>query len=189
MLLGITGTNTVGKTAASSYLISRGFSYYSHWDVVREELEKMSKEQSYENLQQFDLLARKKLGDSYWIKRVLSRIKEEFAVIDGIGFVQEVTELKKRKDFFLVGIYAPAEIKLERAWALSKSGMEMQDRLKDKKRLRSRNAPRQEVSGLEREQIELSKVMQMIDFSVANEGNISKIYAALENILRKAAKK
>jgi len=189
MLLGLTGTNTLGKTAASSYLISKGFSYYTHWDVVRQELEKMGKEASYENLQRFDLLARKKLGDSYWVKRILSRIKEEYAVIDGIGFVQEVTELRKHKDFFLVGVYSPAEIKLERAWVLSKSGVELQDRLKDKKSLRSKASGQEHVSVLEREEVELSKVMQMIDFSVANEGNVSKIYAALENILRKTAKK
>lgn len=117
MKLGLTGPIGSGKGEVTKILISKGFSYISLSDIVREEAKKRNIELSRENLQNLGNTLRKKFGGGVLGKIVRERIEKEPEkdwVIDGIRNPFEVEELRKIKDFFLIAVTAPIEILIKR---------------------------------------------------------------------------
>ena len=121
MIIGLTGRNAAGKGEAANYLKSKEFTYYSLSDVIREEATKRNLEHSRGNLINLGNELRTKFGPSYLAKQINKKIKEQLNqnkslnfVIDSIRSPFEAKELMKNKDFTLVGIDAPVEIRFKR---------------------------------------------------------------------------
>ena len=121
MIIGLTGKNASGKGEAANYLKTKGFIYYSLSDVIREEATKRNLEHSRDNLINLGNELRKKFGTSYLAKEINNKIKIQLNknnsqnfVIDSIRSPYEAKELMKNKDFLLVGVDAPVELRFKR---------------------------------------------------------------------------
>ena len=115
MILGFTGSLGSGKTTIADYLKKRGFNYITLSDLVREEAVKRNLPIEREILQNTGNEMREKYGNNYWAKKALEKINlNENWIIDGIRNIGEIEELKKIKEFILLGFDAPFDERLKR---------------------------------------------------------------------------
>jgi len=116
MIIGITGKNASGKGEVANYLKSKGFIYYSLSDVLREEATKLGLEHSRDNLIKLGNKLREKFGPEHLAKKINEKINNNGTnyVVDSIRSPYEAKELMKNKDFILVGIDAPIELRFTR---------------------------------------------------------------------------
>jgi dCMP deaminase len=115
MIIGLTGLNGSGKTQVSEYLKSRGFTFYSLSDSIREEIRNRGLEISRDTLIEVGNNLREKFGPGILAERILSHLEiDQNYVIDSIRNPQEVESLKRRKDFLLLAVEADPKIRFER---------------------------------------------------------------------------
>lgn len=121
MIIGLTGKNASGKGEAANCLKSKGFIYYSLSDVIREETTKRGLEHSRENLINLGNELREKFGSNYLAQQINEKIKNQLKanknqnfVIDSIRSPFEARELMKNRNFTLVGVDAPIELRFRR---------------------------------------------------------------------------
>lgn len=121
MIIGLTGKNASGKGETAKYLQKKGFVYYSLSDVLREEATERGFEHSRDNLIILGNELREKYGPNHLaeivnnkIKQELKKNKEQNFVIDSVRNSFEAKGLMRNKNFVLVGIDAPIELRFER---------------------------------------------------------------------------
>ncbi len=116
MVIGLTGANAAGKTVVSDYLKTRGFSYYSLSDEIREELARQGRPATRENLIELGNDLRRRFGAAVLAERVKGRLDPgRNYVIDSIRNPSEVEALRQIPNFHLLHVEAPAEVRYERA--------------------------------------------------------------------------
>ena len=120
MILGLTGKNASGKGEAANYLKAKGFGYYSLSDELREEATKRGLTHERETLISLGNILRKQNGPQYLAKKINEKIKNQLKnndiqnfVVDSIRSPFEAKELMKNRDFLLLGIDAPIELRFE----------------------------------------------------------------------------
>ena len=115
MVIGLTGTNGAGKTAAADYLKSRGFRFHSLSDEIRAELEGRKQAGSRENLIEMGNRLRAEYGPGVLAERVKAHLApDQNYVVDSIRNPYEVESLRERGDFHLLHVDAPVEVRYER---------------------------------------------------------------------------
>ena len=115
MIIGITGTYASGKDTVAEILEEMNFYHVSFSDLLRDELEKQKKPITRDTLIQFGNELRTKHGADILAQIALERLEDgENFVFTSIRNPKEVELLQKRKDFLLVAVTAPANIRLER---------------------------------------------------------------------------
>ncbi|MBI3277772.1 MAG: AAA family ATPase [Chlamydiae bacterium] len=115
MIIGLTGKNGSGKGIVAEFLKQRGFIYTSLSDVIREELKKRSIEISRESLIRQGNELRSLGGPSVLADKILLQLDpDKNYIVDSIRNPEEAKALKKRKDFLLLYIDAPLELRFER---------------------------------------------------------------------------
>jgi len=121
MIIGLTGRNAAGKGEVADYLKAKGFVYHSLSDVIRDEATKRNLEHSRDILIRLGNELREKHGASYLAKQISNKIKQQLKsnknqnfVIDSIRSPFEAKELMESKNFVLVGIDAPIELRFKR---------------------------------------------------------------------------
>ncbi len=117
--IGLTGTIGSGKGSISNCVKISGnnFHYTSLSDRVREETEKRNLEKTRENLINIGNDLREEFGVSILAKRtndILKGINSDLILIDGIRNPGEVEELRKSKNFYLIGIDASLDTRFLR---------------------------------------------------------------------------
>jgi dephospho-CoA kinase len=117
MIIGLCGTSLPGRADVAMALISKGFLYASISTEIDEELSKRKLLHSSENMLKVDEELSVKNGKEIWVSRIVEKTKDKNIIIDGIRHAEEVSFLKKKASFFLIGIYSPTEIRFERALA------------------------------------------------------------------------
>ena len=151
MIIGLTGKNASGKGEVATYLKTKGFIYYSLSDELREEATRRKLDHSRETLISLGNELREKFGPEYLAKKINEKIKNELKnnartntqtksgihsvdsgtnsagngknfVVDSIRSPFEAKELLKNRDFLLVGIHAPVEIRFERLLKRGRAG-------------------------------------------------------------------
>ena len=172
--VGLTGTNASGKGVTAAFFQEHGFSYFSLSDLIRKEIRKRSWEESRDNLIVAGNELRLKYGADILAKWVMQEVGEK-AVIDSIRNVKEVTFLKTQKNFILLAIDAPIEIRYER----SKKRGRNESASSLKEFIQKEN---QELSGSETQQ-QIKKCMQLADFLIINDGTLEDLYRKLEKFL------
>ena len=181
MIIGLTGKNASGKGEAADYLQKKGFVYFSLSDELREEAAKMGYEQTRTNLIKIGNNLRKKYGTNYLAKKVNEKIsmekKENKFVVDSIRNPGEITELKKNKDFFLLGIDAPVELRFKR--------------IKERKRFGEAKTLAQFMKMEERENFknkanqQLDKCLEMADKVIVNNSTLEELHNKIDSFLNK----
>ena len=116
MIVGVTGSYCSGKDTIAEYLVNaKGFIHRSLSDELREEMKRRDIAPTRENLIVTGTDLREKEGFGVLAKRVMSGlVPGKNYVITSIRHPAEIVELKKCKDFFLVDVDAPAEVRFER---------------------------------------------------------------------------
>ena len=115
MIFGVTGYYGSGKDEFAKLLNKEGFIHLSLSEEIRKEIKKKKKRSTRKNLIDEGNNIRRKYGPSELADRVIKNIKPgKDYVITSIRNKQEVMRLKERKDFVLINIVAPVELRFDR---------------------------------------------------------------------------
>jgi len=181
IIIGLTGKAGAGKDTVADYLKRKNFKYYSLSDILRQECEVRGIEKNRDNLIMIGNELRNKYGPSILARKIVEKIEEQKvnqAVIVSIRNPKEVEEFQKKKKFILIDIQAPIEIRYER---IRRRGTERDnitfDKFKEQEEL--------EKSGSDPNSQQLKRVALMADYEINNSGSLAKLYAKIEEILKK----
>ena len=173
-LIGITGTNGAGKGEVAAYLVNKGYEYFSLSDLIREELIKRDEDITRDNLIKTGNQLREKFGADILARLVMEKIREK-AVIDSIRNPKEVEYLRKQKNFILLSVDAPVELRYER--------------VKKRGRKESAETMREFIRKEEEEMTsykngqQLRNCMSLADVILINDGSLEDLYQKLEALL------
>lgn len=115
MIIGLVGQNCAGKDTAAEVFVSKGFERYSLSDYLRREVEKSGAAPNRENLIALGNKLRAEKGAGYLAEKALEFMKEgKNYVVVSIRNPEEARVLMRRKDFLLIAVEAPAEVRFQR---------------------------------------------------------------------------
>lgn len=121
VVIGIVSTVCSGRTEAIKHLVGeRGFKHYSLTEFVRREARNRGLDPTRHRLQEVGNSMRELYGADYFAKEMVRRLADsarhiQYVVLDGIKHPGEVSELRDRLHFHLLGIDAPLEVRFKRA--------------------------------------------------------------------------
>jgi dephospho-CoA kinase len=167
MIIGLCGTSIAGRAEVAAYLITKGFAYHSIMLEVEEEAKKRG-QNTPEGKRKIHEDCTKRYGKTVFLKRIMDTIAKD-TIIDCITAREELALLKKRKDFSLIGVYSPNEVRFIRARAqelLEESDTEKRKKITD-------------------EIAELSELMKQMDASIVYPSPPAAIIAKVEEILKR----
>lgn len=179
MIIGLTSFLGAGKTTIGDYLVKKGFVFYSLSDVIRDEIKSRELEITREKLQDVGNELRKKFGNSVLADKILEKIEKEpdkNYVIDSIRNPAEIQALRKRKDFSLVFVDAPIELRFKRIKARKreKDPMTLEEFKKtEEKELESQDSANQQ----------LLKCKEMSEFVILNDSTLEAVYKKIDELL------
>jgi dephospho-CoA kinase len=173
-LIGLTGTNGSGKGEAAAFFMENGYEYHSLSDIIRDDLQRKGLEISRDNLINAGNQLRNTGGPDILARLVMKQITGH-SVIDSIRNPQEVEFLKKEKNFVLLAIDAPVELRYKRV----------------KKRGRDESAAsleafirkEQEEMTTQKKGQQLQTCIKMADYTIRNEGTLEAFHLQLEKFL------
>ena len=125
IIIGLTGRNAAGKTTAGEVLGTRGFSYLSLSDVIREEAKARGLSLVRENLTALGNELREKHGPGALAELTVTRMQpDRNYAVDSIRHPAEVMALKRAGggSFSLFHIFAPLEARFARSIARAREG-------------------------------------------------------------------
>ncbi len=124
MIIGLTGSYCSGKDTVADYIVKKhAFGHYSLSDIIREVMIKEGIDTTRENLISFGTKLRADNGNGILAKKALEKMEEgENYCITSIRHPDEVNELRKRKDFILVNVDAPVNIRFARMQSRKRPG-------------------------------------------------------------------
>ncbi len=176
MIIGLTGTMGAGKSEVARYLKSKGFEYFVYSDILREIAKTRNIQPTRENLQRLGSEIKRRTNDlGILSKKIIERMKKDKAVVDGIRTVDEVKELRKRKDFYLIGINAPQRVRYMRIRKRNREG--------DPKTFGEfKKLDNMENRGKTEGQ-EINKCLRMADYIIFNNKSIEDLKKEIDKIL------
>lgn len=181
MIIGLTGKNAAGKGTVASYLEKKGFIYNSLSDELRIEAKNKNINPTRENLIKLGNELRKKFGSNYLVLKIANKIKEENPkiinyVIDSIRNPAEITELKRIRGFFLIGIDAEVSIRYKRTLQRAREGdittIQNFIKLEEKENFNKKSNQ------------QLDKCLQMADNIITNNGTLEELYEKIDALLK-----
>jgi|TARA_Y100000310_G_scaffold22935_2_gene21938 dephospho-CoA kinase len=178
MIIGLTGKNAAGKGEVANYLKSKGFIYYSLSDVIREEATKRGLDHSRENLINIGNELRTNHGPNYLAQQINEKIKQQTKnfVIDSIRSPHEAKELMKNKDFILIGIGAPIELRFNRLLE--------RNRLGDAKTLEDFKKQEEKENTSDETSQQLDATFKMSHKTIVNNGTLDELHKKIETLLK-----
>jgi len=114
MIIGVTGNYASGKDTVAEILQELGFKHISFSDMIRHEVSRRGEEITRDKLIEVGNELREKFGAEVLAKRALEQVGESNYVFTSIRNPSEVELLQKRKDFVLIRVTAPDEVRLQR---------------------------------------------------------------------------
>ncbi|MFA4907769.1 MAG: deaminase [archaeon] len=186
MLVGITGLNSSGKDTAAEYLENKGFVKKSLSDEIRRELfTRGIPLDDRQTLIDTGNELRHKFGGGILAKRLLASVDQSrnYSFIS-IRNPEEVEELRKNKNFFLIFIEAGPEKRFERQQKRERMGVKGWGATpktfgefaeEEKKELKNEDSKAQQ----------LLKMREMADFVVENNGSTDELYQKIDELLDK----
>jgi dCMP deaminase len=181
MLIGLTGRNAAGKGEVARYLERKSFYYYSLSDVIREEIRSRGEPPTRERLIIIGNELRQKYGSEILAERILAKIEDDkHYIIDSIRNPAEVNAFRAAKDFKLIRVEAPAEIRFQRI--VSRHRESDPRTFEDFVALENREAEGDDTSQ------NLVKVELMADYTLTNDGPLERLYGQIDQLLSKLLK-
>ena len=177
MIIGLTGRNAAGKGEVANYLKSKGFTYYSLSDVIREEVTGRKLALTRENLVKTGNRLRAEHGPGYLAERILGKIGDStHYVVDSFRHPGEVEIFRRRPDFHLLLVEADPKIRFQR---LQRRGRE-KDPLTLQKFLQ---LDEQEYNGAESFGQHLQACEQLADLQLSNNGTLADLKQSVAGVL------
>ncbi|MBI2175763.1 AAA family ATPase [Candidatus Woesearchaeota archaeon] len=179
MIIGLTGTLAAGKGTVAEYLIGKGFQYYSLSDELRLLLREKGISPTRDNLTKAGNELRRKYGPAFLAELAIKRLRGApsvaSAVVDSIRNTGEINALRELKDFYLVSVDAPVDIRYERA---RKRGSERDPKSFSEFLVQEKR----EMAGKDTDQ-QLAACIAAADFTILNDGDYKKLYKEIESVL------
>jgi len=183
MIIGVCGTVAAGKETLTSYFREKGFVYFETRQIIIEELKKLGLELSRTNMQNWADEQRAKFGVGAIMKVMLERAQEDPSknyMFDSLRNDGEAVFLKENcKDFVLIGVDAPREIRFKRAVTRAKSSDPAiwEEFLKvDERDLNDKENPLGQQT---------QKLLDMADFKIINDSDLQRAMKQVEEIYGK----
>lgn len=178
MIIGLTGTFASGKDTVADYLEKRGFEHHSLSDEIRKVAAERDIETTRDNLRELGNSLRDEFGPDYLPKRVLKKVRSDKILVSSIRQPAEVAFLRKQKNFILIGIDAPIEVRFER--------LKKRDRFGDPRTLEElKEKEEKEMQSGGKNAQKLHECMESADYVIINDGNFSKLYKEVNRVLSK----
>lgn len=176
MILGLTGTMSAGKGEVVKYLKSKGFEHYIYSDVLKEIAKQRNIEPTRKNLQQLGNNIKKESRNlGILSKNILKKIKTDRAVVDGIRNADEIRELRKKREVYIIGVIAPQRLRFQRLRKRNREGdPKTFEEFKKLDNLENRGKTKGQ---------EINKCLKMADFIIDNNGSLEKLQKETEKIL------
>tara|TARA_Y100000310_G_C20505734_1_gene726318 strand:+ start:477 stop:1037 length:561 start_codon:yes stop_codon:yes gene_type:complete len=179
MIIGLTGKNASGKGEVANYLKTKGFIYYSLSDELREEATKKGLTHSRETLINLGNILRKQNGPQYLAEKINDKIKEKSNanfVIDSIRSPFEAKELLKNKEFLLIGIDAPVEVRFERLLKRGRTG--------DSKTLEEFKKHEEKENTTNKNSQQLNETFKLAGKVIDNSGSLEELYKKIDKLIK-----
>ena len=178
--IGVTGTFCSGKDSFADYLIRKGYEHISLSDILRDELKKMGKEVTLQNLIDLGNEMRKNEGNNVLAKKAIEKMdKEKNYVVTSIRNPLEVKELSNSKNFVLVNIHAPVEIRFNRVINRGRRESEPatieEFKIIEEKQLNSDDESNQKIQDC----------IDMAKFTIVNDSNIEEFHRRIDEEMQK----
>ena len=184
LIIGLTGKNCTGKGTVADYLMKKNFVCFSLSDIIRDELTKEKKEHSRDNMIQKGNELRKTLGPGCLAVKTNEKIKAtkgyEHFVIDSIRSPFEVKELRKNKNFILVNLEAPIEVRFKRMLARNRVG--------DAKTLEELEVHEAQENKKSDTSQQIDATIEMADETIANDSSFEELYSKIDEIINEKEK-
>ncbi|MBU0628215.1 MAG: AAA family ATPase [Nanoarchaeota archaeon] len=176
MIIGLTGTMGSGKGEVVKFLKSKGFEHYVYSDILKEIAEQRNIEPTRANLQKLGSDIKSESNNlGILSKEILKRIKTDKAIADGIRNVDEIKELRKRKDVFIIGVTAPQKIRYSRITKRKRPG--------DPKTFSEfKRLDNLENRGKSKGQ-EINNCLKTVDFTIINTSSLEQLKNKMNDIL------
>ncbi len=167
MIIGITGTYCAGKDTAAGILERKGFIHISISDILNQYCAAQGKEPTRENLTEMGNNLRKEYGAGILGKLALDGMqKGKNYVVTSIRNPSEVIELKKSKDFYLIKLDAPLDLRYERFIKRHDSVKDKNIKTKQEFIAREESEKSNDAKGLQ-----LHKVFELADTTIKNDAD------------------
>ena len=180
MIIGITGTLGAGKGTIVEYLKKKGFKHYSVRQFITEEIERRCIAVNRDSMVAVGNDLRAKYGASYCVEKLFEKAKNERGdcIIESIRTPGEVDALKKKDDFYLFAVDADAKTRFERITkrGTSTDNVSFDVFIENEKR---------EMASTDPNKQNISKVIEMADFTFENNGTIEELNEKVEKVLAK----
>jgi len=179
MIIGLTGKNASGKGEVAEFLKSRGFTYYSLSDVLRNELAKIKKPLTRENLTWLGNKLRNEAGPSVLAEKILESIEDDqHYVVDSFRNPEEVKAFRRTKEFKLLSVETSPKTRFDRIKA--------RNRENDPKTFQEFvNQEKKEAANTDPTKQNLDACAKMADISVANNGSLQALHSSLKKLVAK----
>ena len=177
MIIGLTGKNASGKGEVAAYLKSRGFTFYSLSDVLREELRRRRKAVTRNNLIFLGNKLRDEYGPSVLADKILKRIEDDHHyVIDSFRNPEEVKAFRRMtRDFRLVSVEASPRTRFDR--------MHLRNREQDATTYKEFvQQEKRELTSSEPTKQNLRATAALADVRVPNDGTIDQLHDRLSRL-------
>ena len=186
MIIGLTGSLAAGKGVVSDFLKKKGFVYLSLSDELRQEAKERKIELTRDNLQALGNQLREEEGFAVLAKLVSEKIiNQEYkkVIVDGIRNPAEIEELKKLKDFFIVSVDAPADIRFKRMVERNRESDPLD--FEGFMRIDRKDKGEGESEGGQA----VSKCMALADFTLDNSGTFEEVQVKIDDLYDSIDKK
>ena len=175
MIIGVTGTYASGKDTVAEIIIKSGFNHISFSDILREELKKEEKEITRDDLITGGNKLREKYGPDILAKKALDKVKEGNYIMTSIRTPSEVKLLKREKDFIIIKVTAPTDIRLKR--------IINRNREKDPKTLEELEEKESRENTEDPNSQQLNKVADMTTKEITNNSTLEELDKQVKELL------
>lgn len=178
MIIGLTGTIASGKSSVADILKEEGFEHHTYSDILRQEAKKRNIESTRENLQKLGNKFKEESNNMGILSRlIIENSKSKNIIADGIRTVDEINELRKHPDSYVIGIDALQKLRYNRLKSRKRAGDPITfDQFK--------KIDNHENKGITAGQ-EINNCLKQSDFLITNNSSLEELKKEIKNILEK----
>jgi len=180
IVFGLTGKNASGKGTVAEILKKKNFTYHSLSDSLRDELKSLKKEETRENLIDIGNKLREKGGPGVLADKLMPKLNSENNhIVDSIRNPLEVISLRKEtllRRFFLISVDANSRLRYDRLCSRGRIGDtdSWEKFVEQEKKEENNDDPNKQ---------QLSRTMEMADYSIDNSGTLEELEAQVNRII------
>ena len=181
IIIGITGTIGAGKGTIVEYLVNqKNFTHYSVREYLSREIEKRNMPVNRDSMVIVANELRAMHSPSYVTDQLYSEaeLSNKSCVIESIRTPGEIDSLRKKENFWLFAVDAPAKLRYERILIRNSvtDNIDYPTFLENEAREMQAGDPNKQ---------NLRKCIEMADFIFENSGGIEELHLQIENVLLK----